>query len=117
MRSPGSSEPTASWPAGQSLVDGRFTGRLIRLVQGREKVRALHELAELHGLDLRRCVAYGDSASDAPMLAAVGRGVCINPDSRLRGLARLRGWEIRQFRLGSRELGHPERLAAVSRPV
>lgn len=79
------------------VVDGRLTGRLLRLVQGREKVRALHELAELHGLDLRRCTAYGDSGGDAGMLAAVGRGVCVNPDSRLRGLAALRGWEILHF--------------------
>jgi phosphoserine phosphatase len=51
------------------------------------------------------------------MLAAVWRAVCVNPDARLRGMARLRGWEIRHFRLGSRELAHPERLAALSRAV
>lgn len=94
------------------VIDGRLTGRLLRLVQGREKVRALDELAQRHGLDLRRCSAYGDSGGDAGMLAAVGRGVCVNPDARLRGLARLRGWEIVQFRLRPRELGHPERWAA-----
>ncbi|HET9050818.1 MAG TPA: HAD-IB family hydrolase, partial [Candidatus Dormibacteraeota bacterium] len=96
------------------VVDGVFTGRLLRLVQGREKVRAIHELADRHRLDLRRCVAYGDSVSDAPMLAAVGRGVCVNPDSRLAGMARLRGWEVRRFRTEVRELGHPERLAALA---
>lgn len=96
------------------VVDGRYTGRLLRFCQGHEKVRAINELAARHRLDLRRSTAYGDSISDAPMLAAVGTGVCVNPDRRLRGLARLRGWEVRRFRLRPRELGHPERLAAAS---
>jgi len=103
------------WAASRAeIVEGRYTGRLLRLCQGHDKVRAMEKLAERHGIDLRLSTAYGDSSSDAPMLAAAGTGVCVNPDRLLRGMARLRGWEVRRFRLHPRELGHPARLSAPS---
>jgi hypothetical protein len=34
------------------------------------------------------------------MLSTVGHAVAVNPDSALRGEARRRGWEIRDFRTG-----------------
>ena len=47
----------------------------------------------------RSSYAYSDSYYDAPLLDAVGYPVAVNPDLRLAGLARLRGWPIRHLDL------------------
>ena len=73
----------------------RGTGRLAGpFCYGPGKVDAIHELARWEGLDLAQCYAYSDSASDLPMLEAVGHPVAVNPDSRLERLALRRGWPI-----------------------
>jgi hypothetical protein len=54
-------------------------------------------LAELHGIDMEASFAYSDSATDVPMLEAVGHPVVVNPDRVLARLARDRGWEVRHF--------------------
>ena len=48
-------------------------------------------------IDLTRSWAYSDSATDIPMLEAVGHPVAVNPDRELLKLARERSWEIRRF--------------------
>lgn len=81
--------------------DGRYTGRLLSFCHGAEKAAAMLRLARRHGVDLGRSVAYADSGSDLPMLEAVGRAVCVNPDRRLRAEARRRGWECARFDLAA----------------
>ncbi len=82
-------------------TDGTYTGRLVgEMLHGRAKAHAVRALAASEGLDLRRCTAYSDSSNDVPMLSAVGTAVAVNPDQRLRDVARSRGWEIRDFRTG-----------------
>jgi HAD superfamily hydrolase (TIGR01490 family) len=82
-------------------TDGVYTGRLVgEMLHGRAKAHAVRALAASEGLDLRRCTAYSDSSNDVPMLSAVGTAVAVNPDQRLRDVARSRGWEIRDFRTG-----------------
>jgi hypothetical protein len=84
-------------------VDGKYTGRLVGdVLHGEAKARAVRALAVREGLDLSRCAAYSDSINDVPMLSLVGRPVAVNPDSALRAEARVRGWEIRDFRTGRR---------------
>jgi HAD superfamily hydrolase (TIGR01490 family) len=81
------------------IQDGKYTGRLVGdLLHGPAKAGAITELAEMHGLDLSQCTAYSDSINDVPMLSAVGYGVAVNPDSKLRREARRRGWDVRDFR-------------------
>ncbi|WP_221467772.1 HAD family hydrolase [Saccharopolyspora phatthalungensis] len=81
--------------------NGVYTGRLVgEMLHGRAKAHAVRALAASEGLDLRRCTAYSDSANDIPMLSAVGTAVAVNPDQRLRDIARARGWEVRDFRTG-----------------
>src|SRR5689334_25119626 len=83
------------------IRDGVYTGRLVGdLMHGPEKAAAITALASVEGLELSRCVAYSDSVNDIPMLSAVGQAVAVNPDNTLRREARLRGWEIRDFRTG-----------------
>ena len=83
------------------VADGRYTGRLVGVpLHGPAKAEAVRALAEREGLDLARCTAYSDSSNDVPMLSLVGHAVAINPDSSLRNEARLRGWQVRDFRTG-----------------
>lgn len=84
-------------------ADGVYTGRLVGgLLHGEAKAHAVAALAEREGLDLSECSAYSDSANDLPMLQLVGHPNAVNPDARLRALARERGWPIYDFRKGRR---------------
>ncbi len=58
------------------------------------KVEVMEQLAADHGYDLADCYAYSDSASDMPMLEAVGHPVAVNPEPELREIATERGWPI-----------------------
>lgn len=79
--------------------DGVFTGRLVGdILHGPGKAHAIRSLAVREGLNLRRCTAYSDSYNDVPMLSLVGTAVAINPDSDLRDVAKVRGWEAYDFR-------------------
>jgi HAD superfamily hydrolase (TIGR01490 family) len=76
---------------------GRYTGRTERYCYGPEKVVAMAEAAERDGIDLAASYAYSDSATDLPMLEAVGHPVVVNPDRELQRAARANGWEVRRF--------------------
>ena len=52
-----------------------------------DKVRVAAELCRRHGLAEGRCVAYGDSMSDAPLFRHLARTVGVNPDHHLTRLA------------------------------
>jgi HAD superfamily hydrolase (TIGR01490 family) len=82
--------------ASQLQVDGgQATGELTGPPLGdEEKARQACLLAEQHGLDLAASFAYGDSRSDAPLLALVGHPVAVNPSRGLRRIAAERGWEV-----------------------
>lgn len=80
------------------IEDGVYTGRALRPLHGEAKAEAVRELAAAEGLDLTASTAYSDSASDLPFLEAVGNPVAVNPDRRLRRLARERGWPVLVFR-------------------
>jgi HAD superfamily hydrolase (TIGR01490 family) len=87
------------------VVDGVFTGRPAGLfVYGSGKARAIERLAGEQGIDLRASYAYSDSASDLPMLQAVGHPVAVNPDRELARVARQEGWEVLRFDRLSRRL-------------
>ena len=75
---------TAGIGTHSTIVDGVYSGELAGpLVYGAGKVVAMQEIARWDGLDLAQCYAYSDSASDLPMLEAVGHPVAVNPDGRL----------------------------------
>jgi HAD superfamily hydrolase (TIGR01490 family) len=79
------------------IVDGAYTGRVLRPCHGPGKAAAVRDLAEREGLDLATSTAYSDSHTDLPFLEVVGRPVVVNPDSRLRRIARERGWPVLEF--------------------
>ena len=77
------------------VVDGVYTGELNGpFCYGEGKVLAMREIADWQGYDLSQCYAYSDSASDLPMLEAVGHPVAVNPDGKLERHARRHGWPI-----------------------
>jgi len=81
--------------AGEVDDEGVYTGELDGpFCYGQGKVDAMTELARWDGLDLAQCYAYSDSASDLPMLSAVGHPVAVNPDSKLERHARRHGWPV-----------------------
>jgi HAD superfamily hydrolase (TIGR01490 family) len=77
---------------------GICTGRLMgTLMFGRGKrERVLSFIAE-QGVSARECSFYSDSIYDLPLLEAIGMPVAVNPDFRLRRIARRRSWPIREL--------------------
>jgi HAD superfamily hydrolase (TIGR01490 family) len=81
--------------------DGVATGEVeAPLIAEDEKVRAMERLCGQHGADMKQCKAYSDSFSDLPMLEAVGVPAAVNPDRRLKRVARERGWTILDLKRG-----------------
>jgi len=77
------------------FVDGVATGRVVPpLIEGAHKAQAIRDYCLRHGLSLDRSHAYSDSFSDYPMLAVVGHPAAVNPDLRLRNVARSYEWPI-----------------------
>ena len=82
---------------GEVDEQGRYTGRMAFYAYGESKAAAMRDLAARTGIDLEASSAYSDSATDLPMLEAVGRPVAVNPD---RALAKA----ARRARLGGAQL-------------
>lgn len=81
------------------IKDGKYTGELIgNLLHGREKAKAVTEIAQARGIDLKDCFAYSDSHNDLPLLNTVGNPRAINPDAKLRIIAFSSGWPVHDFR-------------------
>jgi HAD superfamily hydrolase (TIGR01490 family) len=75
--------------------NGYATGQLGKpFVAGATKAQIMRDYAQANGIDLGRSWAYSDSYSDYPMLAVVGRPTAVNPDFRLRRVARSYDWPI-----------------------
>ncbi len=78
--------------------DGRFTGEIEPpACYGQGKVVWAERFAAEYGVDLSASTFYTDSISDRPLLERVGHPVAVNPDPRLRRLARKRGWPVERF--------------------
>ncbi len=79
--------------------DGLCTGRLAGpVLMGAEKHRRVLGFVGAAGERAQSCSFWSDSIYDLPLLSAVGEPVAVNPDFRLRRVARARGWPIRDFR-------------------
>ncbi len=84
-----------AWIANRFHVDaaGRLTGAIARPISyGRGKLTLARAFAESHGASLADAFFYTDSASDAPLLEAVGHPRVVRPDPRLARLAAREGW-------------------------
>lgn len=95
------------------VEEGRYTGEIEYYAYGPTKAEAIAELAESEGYDLSRCYAYSDSATDIPMLEAVGHPHAVNPDRALRREAVAREWPVLAF---SRPVRLKQRIPTLSMP-
>ena len=75
-----------------------FTGRHRKpLCYGHGKVSLSTVLGEKLGFALEDATFYTDSVTDLPLLERVKVPVAINPDPRLKRLARRRGWRMESW--------------------
>ncbi|SDO98934.1 HAD-superfamily subfamily IB hydrolase, TIGR01490 [Actinacidiphila guanduensis] len=95
------------------VQDGAYNGEIDHYVYGPAKAEAIARLAESEGYDLERSFAYSDSATDLPMLEAVGHPYAVNPDRALRKEAVARGWPVLTF---SRPVRLKQRIQALPMP-
>jgi HAD superfamily hydrolase (TIGR01490 family) len=77
--------------------EGRYSGEIEFYAYAENKAKAVLELAAERGYDLSRSFAYSDSATDIPMLEAVGHAYAVNPDRTLRKEALTREWPVLVF--------------------
>ena len=83
------------------VEQGEFTGNIVRpLCFGEGKVIAAQSLADSHGIDLKQSFFYTDSDDDLELLERVGKQRVLNPNSKLKALAKKRDWPVEAF--GSR---------------
>jgi HAD superfamily hydrolase (TIGR01490 family) len=81
------------------FVGGKASGKVIPpIIEGANKANAVRDYCEKYDLAANKSHAYTDSASDYAMLTAVGRPTAVNPDLRLRALARSYNWPILDLR-------------------
>ncbi len=74
---------------------GYATGKLLKpFVGGTNKADIMRTYSRENDIDLASSWAYSDSYSDFPMLAVVGHPTAVNPDFRLRAIARSYDWPV-----------------------
>jgi HAD superfamily hydrolase (TIGR01490 family) len=77
---------------------GRFTGRITKpMCFGDGKAQRARDWAQSIGLDIGQAYFYTDSITDAPLLSIVANPVAVNPDPRLRRLAKSKTWRIENW--------------------
>jgi HAD superfamily hydrolase (TIGR01490 family) len=97
-----------------TTADGRYAGELTEVPPtGEARAQLLFDYADAENLSLAESVAYADSASDLPMLEAVGFPVAVNPETRLAAIARKRGWLVEHF---EKAPGGPRKLLPLAPP-
>jgi HAD superfamily hydrolase (TIGR01490 family) len=98
-------------------ADGRYTGEIDFYAYAANKAVAIRRLAAEEGYDLSRSYAYSDSATDLPLLEAVGHPFAVNPDRALRREAAARDWPVLVFTRPVQLRERSASLAVTSRPV
>lgn len=77
---------------------GCFTGSYIEpLCYGVGKIDLAMKIAGEVGFSIEHSTFYSDSITDLPLLERVAQPIAVNPDGRLRRIARRRGWKIERW--------------------
>jgi HAD superfamily hydrolase (TIGR01490 family) len=91
--------------------NGKLTGELDTVPPtGEARALVLADYASAYNLSLAESVAYADSASDLPMLEAVGFPVAVNAEPKLAAIARRRGWHVEHW---AKAAGGPRPLLPI----
>ncbi len=91
--------------------DGRVTTEYeMPLPYAEGKLELARSMAEERGVSLSDCYFYSDSASDLPLLAAVGHPVLVNPQWELRRQVKGKHWPVERWKEHAR---FPEASRAV----
>lgn len=81
------------------FVGGIATGKVIPpIIEGANKANVIRDYCVREKVALDQSFAYSDSFSDYAMLAIVGRPTAVNPDMRLRSVARAYNWPVLDLR-------------------
>ena len=75
--------------------EGEFTGKPVgKLNFGKQKAVTMQQFCETHNYDLSKSYYYGDAFTDRFVLDLVGHAVCVQPEIKLRSMAKRKSWEI-----------------------
>ncbi len=86
------------------MKNGIITGEIIEpICFGHGKLIVAEKFLLSLGKNIGETFFYTDSISDVPMLERVNHPIVVNPDPKLRRLAKERGWEIHIFKKTMRE--------------
>ncbi|MCP4566559.1 MAG: HAD-IB family phosphatase [FCB group bacterium] len=69
------------------VLNNKFTGRILTHLGSAGKLDCLKEYCTKSGINLKRCVAIGDSESDIAVFKECGKSIAINYSDALRGMA------------------------------
>jgi HAD superfamily hydrolase (TIGR01490 family) len=84
--------------------EGVFTGDYIEPLCFRQgKIYWAEKLAAELGVDLDQGTFYSDSITDLPLLERVRYPKIVNPDPRLRAIAKKRNWPIQEFQKNNKK--------------
>ncbi len=77
------------------VTNGKITSKApIYHIQGMRKNEKVQQYLQNQTIDWENSYAYGDSYSDLSVLSLVGNPVAVQPDDKLRAIAKRRNWEI-----------------------
>lgn len=80
-------------------LDGRYTGQPTGIpCYQHGKVERLHSWLADNPFSLDDSYFYSDSHNDLPLLGQVGKPVAVDPDERLRAVAKEKGWPVISLR-------------------
>lgn len=77
-----------------SLSGNEFDGNVLKLVEGQDKAVFVKDFIKKMTVSLAECFAYSDSYLDLSFLESVGNPCAVNPDRRLKHVAKERNWQI-----------------------
>ncbi len=77
------------------ITNGKITSKSpIYHIQGTRKNEKIQQFLQHKKIDWENSFAYADSYSDLSVLSLVGNPVAVQPDEKLKNIAKRRGWEI-----------------------
>jgi HAD superfamily hydrolase (TIGR01490 family) len=81
------------------LLNGSYTGKIIGTPSFADgKVTRLKQWLETRSISLEGSTFYSDSHNDLPLLSLVDHPIAVDPDSRLKAIAKSKSWQIISLR-------------------